>query len=222
MKIGICIFPGTNCEKDLKSILERYYNATVDLLWHTESFTIEHDVYFLPGGFSYGDYVRTGALARGAKSLKSIQEAVNKGILVVGICNGFQILTETHLLPGALIKNKDLKHICKWTSLLSNALLHEPCSLGSFMLPISHSSGNYICSPETLENLQENLSIFMEYTTNVNGSIHNIAGICNPNKTKKIVGLMPHPERAFQNNIDIPASKYQYGKLVFDVLFSKI
>ena len=216
MKIGILVFPGTNCEQDIKLILEKIYNITPTFLWYSTSFEDKYDLYFVPGGFSYGDYLRSGALAKMATSMSSLKEAVKHGKKIIGICNGFQILTEAGILPGALVKNKNLKHICEWVELKSNnPILSLP---NHFSLPISHSEGNYICDNDTLKSLEDNQQILLQYKNNPNGSTKDIAGIID--KNKKIIGLMPHPERACFSNMDIPDSNHYFGKYFLDTIFS--
>ena len=221
LKIAILFFPGSNCEQDLKHILVRYYNANITFIWHKESFDDCYDCYLLPGGFSYGDYLRSGSLAKISPAVSSLANVIQKGKLVLGICNGFQILTEAHFLPGALLKNKGLQHICKWVELYAdeNSVFKNKLTTG-FSLPISHSEGNFFFSNEELDQLMQNQQIFLRYKKNPNGSTHDIAGITN--KNKNVFGLMPHPERAFLQSPDTPLSQYQYGKIFFDHLFSII
>ncbi len=219
LKTAILIFPGSNCEQDLRRILKRYYNIDAKLIWYTEYFQDIYDFYLLPGGFSYGDYLRSGALAKISSIIVALAQAIQNGKIVLGICNGFQILTEAHFLPGVLLKNKNLKHICKWVFLQSfeNSGLKNKFST-DFSLPISHSEGKYFCSEKELDQIMCNQQIFLSYTENPNGSLLNIAGITN--KTKNVFGLMPHPERAFIKNPGIPQSQHQYGKIFFDYIFS--
>ncbi|MDH5718319.1 MAG: phosphoribosylformylglycinamidine synthase subunit PurQ [Spirochaetia bacterium] len=219
MKAGILVFPGINCDNDLKLVLNRVYNFQTEFLWHTNSFKVEHDIYFVPGGFSYGDYLRSGAMASRSLSLRSLKDAVSKGIPAVGICNGFQILTEASLLPGALVKNKTLKHIARWENLSAEGLFKNNFT-EDYALPISHSEGNYLCDDNTLKELIENEQIIFKYKKNPNGSTENIAGIAS--KDYKILGLMPHPERAVFEAKDWPKNNANFGKLFFDFIFSKI
>ena len=149
-----------------------------------------------------------------SKSLKSLKKAAEQGRLISGICNGFQILTESHLLPGALVKNSELKHICHWVDL---ECAKEFEKIANFSLPVSHSDGNYICEEEEYQSLIDNEQILFRYKQNPNGSIGDIAGICS--KNRRVIGLMPHPERAVFTNKDIVKSYNQPGKLFFDTLF---
>jgi len=217
-KAGILVFPGTNCEKDLQMALEEY-GFSVDLLWHQNSFSTQHDIYFVAGGFSYGDYLRSGSLAARSLSMSSLKEAVNKSITTVGICNGFQILTESHLLPGALIKNSTLKHICKWVNLTPSGKWNDKLPK-DYALPVSHSEGNYIAEKSVLEELESEDRILLRYSDEINGSLNRIAGICNSNG--KVIGLMPHPERAVFASNDYSYSSKLPGKEFFDLVFQSI
>lgn len=219
IKAGILLFPGTNCEKDLEMILKSDYAIESDFLWHTESFSVEHDIYFVPGGFSYGDYLRSGSLASMALSIQSLKEAAQKEILVAGICNGFQILTETHMLPGALVKNKTLKHIARWVKLEGAGRWANEFP-ENYSLPVSHSEGNYLASDEELASLQENNQILLRYREVLNGSTDQIASISS--KNGRVIGLMPHPERAIYPQADTPASATSPGKLFFDKILSMV
>ncbi len=217
MKIGILFFPGTNCEKDLIYILEKYYFCKCYLLNSEDSFEDSYDAYFLPGGFSFGDYLRSGSLASMSRAISSLKLVAAKQKKIIGICNGFQILTESHLLPGALIKNKHLLHICKWVSLKTP--LQTSWNIPSdYSLPVSHSEGNFYCNNENLKNLQDNNQIFLEYQEDINGSTGNIAGILN--KSKNILGLMPHPERAILKNKNTLLEEKEYGRTFFDFIFN--
>jgi phosphoribosylformylglycinamidine synthase len=219
LRAGVLYFPGTNCEHDLILALENVYGIKTELLWHTESFHTDHDMYFVPGGFSYGDYLRSGALAARSTSMRSLKEAAQKGRMIVGICNGFQILTEAGLLPGALIRNEKLKHICKWVDLKASGKWKKHIDK-PFKLPVSHSEGNYIAPVETIKQLVDEDRIFLKYSGNVNGSAENIAGITD--ETGRIIGLMPHPERALEPTKDFTYTNTAPGKYFFDALFQMI
>ncbi|MXW42717.1 MAG: phosphoribosylformylglycinamidine synthase subunit PurQ [Acidimicrobiia bacterium] len=196
-KVGVIVFPGSNCEQDVVEALETV-GATAKLLWHKDTDLGDVDAVVLPGGFAHGDYLRTGAMARFSPIMDLVAKFAYQGGAVVGICNGFQILTEAKLLPGALYKNKGLKFLCQPSSLRvasSNSVLTGHLAEGTYLrIPINHFEGNYLCSPQTLHELQENNSIVLTYVDNPNGSVADIAGICN--KSGNVVGLMPHPERA--------------------------
>lgn len=218
MKAGILYFPGTNCERDLIHILEKYFSISTELLDYRTGIENKHDIYFLPGGFSYGDYLRSGALAARSNAVHSLASIAKTQTPIIGICNGFQILTESGLLPGALHRNRKLKHICQWVPLESDG--HWKNKLPeNWALPVSHSEGNFICDKQTLSNLQENNQILLRYKEDINGSTDNIAGICSQNK--KIIGLMPHPERAITPSLDVQYSPQQYGKNFFELILNK-
>lgn len=217
MKVGLLVFPGSNCDQDLAQVLQEQYNAQVDFLWHTQEFALEHDLYFVPGGFSYGDYLRSGAMAARSQSMRSLQKAADKGALIVGICNGFQILTEAHLLPGALIRNVSLKHVCTWAS-LEGAGEWQKIIPPAYALPVSHSEGNYRCSEQVLQELKTNRQIILRYKENFNGSVDSIAGI--RNRQGNVLGLMPHPERAVLPSLDNENANKVWGKIFFDKIFS--
>ncbi len=207
MKFGIIVFPGSNCDHDCYHVIRHVIKEEAKYIWHKNEKLNGYDCIIVPGGFSYGDYLRTGAIARFSKIMKPVEEFAKKGGLVIGICNGFQILLEAGLLPGAMIKNKTLKFICKHVNirvedidLPFTNLLHKGDIL---KIPIAHADGNYFADTETIKKLKDNNQIIFKYcnsdggTTeeaNPNGSIENIAGICS--KERNILGMMPHPERA--------------------------
>ncbi len=219
MKVAVLTFPGSNCDQDLVAALKEEYKIEAELLWHTSAFDVSHDIYFVPGGFSYGDYLRTGALAAQSRSLGSLREAAAKGKALVGICNGFQILCEAKLLPGALIRNVNLQHICEWVGLQGDGDwkgLYPP----GYALPVSHGEGNFICSEGELKAIQDNGQAVLRYTQNPNGSIFDIAGLASANK--RVIGLMPHPERALKDQPDAAVSKHRYGRRFFENIFSLV
>ncbi len=199
VRFGIVVFPGSNCDRDVAWVTRGLLGCPTRLIWHREADLSGLDVVVLPGGFSYGDYLRAGALARFAPVMGSLAEHVARGGYVLGICNGFQILTEARLLPGALVRNANLHFICDrvgirverqdlaWTRAY-------PCG-ATLTLPIAHGEGRYVCDGDTLKQLQDRGQIVFRYDPIApNGSVDNIAGICDP--SGRILGLMPHPERA--------------------------
>ncbi|SHE74741.1 phosphoribosylformylglycinamidine synthase subunit PurQ [Caloramator proteoclasticus] len=196
MKAGVIVFPGSNCDIDAYKVLEKL-NVEVKYIWHDEKIDDE-DLIVLPGGFSYGDYLRCGAIARFAKALENINEHIEKGKLVLGICNGFQILTELKALPGALLRNKNLNFICSDCNLIVENTdtpftnLFKKGDIVNF--PIAHGEGNYYIDDEGLGELIKNNQIVFRYQNNPNGSVADIAGIVN--KRGNVLGMMPHPERA--------------------------
>lgn len=196
-RVAVLVFPGTNCELDVIEAVERL-GGTGLLLWHADRDLRGVDVVVIPGGFAHGDYLRTGAIARFSPIMQSVRAFAEAGAPVVGICNGFQVLTEAGLLPGALQKNAGLKFRCESvglrveTSASALTLLARPGD--ELRIPINHFEGNYVCDPATLERLRAEERVVLRYVDNPNGSLDDIAGICN--EARNVVGLMPHPERA--------------------------
>ncbi len=199
MKFGIIVFPGSNCDRDVIYVTRDLLGQPTRTIWHEETDLHDVDVVVIPGGFSYGDYLRCGAIARFSPIMKQVVAHAKQGKYVLGICNGFQILTEAGLLPGALVRNRDLHFICDrvpltvertdlpWTQGYTNTPTID--------LPIAHGEGCYHADPDTISDLEANGQILFRYAgINPNGSLNNIAGICN--KTKNVLGMMPHPERA--------------------------
>ncbi len=194
IKAGVITFPGSNCDRDIQYILKNFFNISTEILWYDAFFEKNYDLVILPGGFSYGDYLRCGAIARFSRAMQSLYEHTKKARPVLGICNGFQILCEAKLLPGALIKNKNLLHIAKDVPIVKGNCEYFKTLNDVYYIPISHSEGNYIADQETLKELKEEGRIAFYYKENPNGSIENIAAVLS--KNKKILGMMPHPERA--------------------------
>jgi phosphoribosylformylglycinamidine synthase subunit PurQ / glutaminase len=220
MKFGVVVFPGSNCDRDMYNALVDDLNQECIMLWHKDSdlsgFTTE-DCIVLPGGFSYGDYLRTGAIARFSPIMQSIIEFAKKGGKVLGVCNGFQILCESHLLPGALLRNNNQQYVCR-------NLFIKDVQDKVFKIPIAHGEGRYYADDATLDILEKNNQVLFRYCNeegnivpeaNPNGSVRNIAGICN--ETRNVFGMMPHPERACSSllgNTD--------GRKIFEILFSEL
>ena len=210
MKFGVIVFPGSNCDHDAYHVISKHVGQPVDFIWHRDTDLSSYDAVIIPGGFSYGDYLRAGALARFSPVMNSLKEFAAKGNLVLGICNGFQILCEAGLLPGALIRNRDLHFICDYVNVrVENAdtpFTHEMKVSSVLRMPIAHAEGNYVCDDATLEELQSEHRIIFRYSdpngaitdeANPNGSRDSIAGICN--RGRNVLGLMPHPERACED-----------------------
>lgn len=206
MKFGVVVFPGSNCDYDTYYVLKEVLNQPTFFLWHKDHDLKGVDCVVLPGGFSYGDYLRSGAIARFSPLMQEIIEFAQKGGLVLGICNGFQILLEAGLLEGAMLRNKNLKFLCQpvWIRVENNKIpFTQKAKAGQVLkIPIAHFDGNYYAPPETLNKLKKNGQIIFRYCTekgeiteaaNVNGSVENIAGICNV--SGNVLGMMPHPER---------------------------
>ncbi len=198
MTIGIVVFPGSNCDRDVFWATQTCLGIKTRFLWHESTDLNGIEAIVIPGGFSYGDYLRCGAIARFAPILSSLVEFVEKGGKVLGICNGFQILTELGLLPGALTRNQKLHFICETAPLIVSSprtQWFKDFSLGDELsLPIAHGEGCYQCSEDVLKRLEDDDSIAVRYKKNPNGSISDIAGITN--KKGNVLGMMPHPERA--------------------------
>jgi len=220
MKFGVVVFPGSNCDRDMYNALVYDLKQDCSMLWHKDSdlsgFTTE-DCIVLPGGFSYGDYLRTGAIARFSPIMQSIIEFARNGGKVLGVCNGFQILCESHLLPGALLRNNNQQYVCK-------NLFIKDAQDKVFKIPIAHGEGRYYADESTLDRLEKNNQVLFHYCdkegnivteANPNGSVRNIAGICN--EARNVFGMMPHPERACSSllgNTD--------GRKIFEILFSQV
>jgi phosphoribosylformylglycinamidine synthase subunit PurQ / glutaminase len=196
LKIGVTIFPGSNCDRDALHAVERMGAEPVEL-WHADADLKGSDAVIVPGGFSYGDYLRPGAIARFANLMAPLEDFARSGGPILGVCNGFQVLTEAHLLPGALLRNTGMRFVCRrirvrvettgtpWTS---------SCEQGEELtLPVAHNEGNYFADPATLVQLEDEDRVVLRYLDNPNGSMNDIAGICN--EGRNVVGIMPHPER---------------------------
>jgi len=207
MRVGVVVFPGSNGDHDALYALGEVLGQHTELVWHTATDLGRYDLVVLPGGFSYGDYLRAGAIARFTPAMDALRRYAEEGGWVLGICNGFQILTEAHLLPGALMRNAELAFSCQWVHVRveqSRSALLQGVSEGTiWRLPIAHGEGRYFAAPETLAQLRENRQVVLRYCTpdgsfepsaNPNGSSDGIAGICN--RQGNVLGLMPHPERA--------------------------
>jgi phosphoribosylformylglycinamidine synthase subunit PurQ / glutaminase len=196
-KVGVVVFPGSNCEHDVVEALQGL-GADADLLWHGDAAVGDVDAIVLPGGFAHGDYLRPGAIARFSPIMASITEFAAAGGPVVGICNGFQVLTEAGLLPGALQKNSGARFLCAATELIvasAQSALTCATNVGDVLrLPINHFEGNYVCDEATFRCLRDDDRIVLRYVRNPNGSLDDVAGICS--EARNVVGLMPHPERA--------------------------
>jgi phosphoribosylformylglycinamidine synthase subunit PurQ / glutaminase len=207
MKFGVVVFPGSNCDDDAFHVAHHVLGQQAEFIWHQSADLADSDVIILPGGFAFGDYLRTGAIARFSPVMRSIEKFARGGGIVIGICNGFQILLEAGLLPGAMLRNSGLRYRClhihariETTDTPFTCAAHRGDVL---RIPIGHGEGNYFCDPATLDALERNNQIVFRYTTpegredaaaNPNGSIANIAGICN--RERNVMGMMPHPERA--------------------------
>ena len=227
MKVGVVVFPGSNCDHDLIDTLETIGQLKVEKLWHLDTDLKGCTHVFLPGGFSYGDYLRSGAIAHLSPIMKSVGLHASQGGFVMGICNGFQILCESGLLPGALARNTDLKFTCKNVHLVvvntDTQLTHKIAPKSVLTIPIAHGEGRFVCDDKTLNDIESNGQVMFRYSdslgnvdadSNPNGSINNIAGICNA--SKNVFGMMPHPERCA-----LPHLFNEDGKQLFEsILYS--
>lgn len=207
MNFGVIVFPGANCDRDIAYILRDILHQPTRMIWHEDSDLTGIDVVVVPGGFSYGDYLRCGAIAQFSPAMRATAEHANQGKLVMGICNGFQVLTEMGLLPGALVRNRDLHFVCDRLPIIverTDLPWTRDYSQGQIItLPIAHGEGCYYAEPDTLKALEDHSQILFRYcdasgvaseAANPNGSLHHIAGICN--RAGNVLGMMPHPERA--------------------------
>jgi phosphoribosylformylglycinamidine synthase len=213
MRFGVLQFPGSNCDQDAFHVLANVLGQPTRYIWHKDSSLGGVDCIVIPGGFSYGDYLRTGAIARFSPAMKAVAAHAKAGGLVIGICNGFQILCEAHLLPGALIRNRSLKFICDWVRLrveTPDSPFTNACQPGQILrIPIAHGEGCYFAEPAVVRQLQRQNRILLRYVDNPNGSVDDIAGICN--ETRNVFGLMPHPERATEKILGS-----EDGRLLFE------
>ncbi len=227
MKAAVIRFPGSNCDQDCHLAL-RDLGVEVSYVWHKETSVAGYDLIVLPGGFSYGDYLRCGAIARFSPVMQGVKEAAAAGALVLGTCNGFQILCEAGLLPGALIRNRDLHFICehRWVRVesIANPFLGEAATGALLNLPIAHGEGCYVADADTLRELNRHGRVLLRYTdargaateaANPNGSAENIAGICNA--ARNVFGLMPHPERAAD-----PLLGSTDGRVIFESILATL
>ena len=221
MKSSVIVFPGSNCDRDIAVALKKLQFKN-SMIWHKETEIPNLDLVVIPGGFSYGDYLRCGAIAAKSPIINSLKDHASRGGSVLGICNGFQILIETKLLPGTLINNKNLNFVCKDISLITQKTRPSPFTNGlksgdKLNFPIAHNEGNYFCDVELTKKLHNEGQIAFKYSPNENpnGSIDNIAGVLSENG--RILGMMPHPERAIEN-----FHSSQDGKLFFNGLINHL
>jgi phosphoribosylformylglycinamidine synthase I len=228
MKFGVVVFPGSNCDEDLVYTLGEVLQQNVTKLWHKDTDLQGCDFIMVPGGFSYGDYLRSGAIARFSPIMNEVIAHANRGGYVMGICNGFQILTEAKLLPGALLHNTSRKFICKNVFLKadnnSNLLTQDLSLTTTYKVPIAHGEGNFYASADEIKRIEDNGQVLFRYCdaegnitseSNPNGAVNNIAGVCNANKN--VFGMMPHPERA--SDFELTNTD---GRLIFESLLSAL
>ena len=228
MKFGVVTFPGSNCDQDIIDVLTRVMGQPVENLWHKNQELKGADMIILPGGFSYGDYLRSGAIARFSPVMQEVIQFAKKGGYVLGICNGFQILTEAGLVPGALLHNENRKFICRNIYLkpaTSNSLLTSELDPNKALkIPIAHGEGNYFARPDVIKSIEDQDQVLFRYCdefgnvtpeSNPNGSIYNIAGVCNTERN--VFGMMPHPERAAD-----PILGNQDGVAIFESILKSV
>jgi phosphoribosylformylglycinamidine synthase subunit PurQ / glutaminase len=222
VKVGVIVFPGSNCDRDMFHVLKDVFHLEPEYFWHDKGLPKNIDAVILPGGFSYGDRLRAGVIAAHSPIIRDVKKLAAQGIPILGVCNGFQILVESGLLPGVLLKNESLNFMCKWTNLIvennktpfTNKLkLHQ-----KIPIPIANGEGRYYADDETLAKLKKNNQIVFRYEESINGSSDRIAGICN--EDGNVVGMMPHPERATESVINPIDSKP--SSLIFESLIAKI
>jgi phosphoribosylformylglycinamidine synthase subunit PurQ / glutaminase len=230
-KVAVIQFPGSNCDLDALEILQSMKKTKTDLVWHKDLKNDDYDAYVLPGGFSYGDYLRAGAIAATSPSLKIVREATDESKPVLGICNGFQILVEAGLLPGAVLRNSGLRFVCDWTRLrveTTRTPFTDLAKKGQVLrIPIAHNEGRYYLDRDDAHELDRKEQVVLRYvdesdepseTGNPNGSMENIAGICN--EEGNVMGLMPHPERASLKALS-PDGR-EYGRVLFDSMIKSL
>lgn len=216
MKFAVLVFPGSNCDIDCYKAVEDTTHQPVDYVWHTATDLSAYDGILVPGGFSYGDYLRCGAISRFAPVMAEVAKAAEQGKFILGICNGFQILTEAGLLPGTLRRNMSLKFRCHDTVLRvennENPFTTQYAAGEEITIPIAHGEGNYYCDDETLAKLKANNQIIFRYVNNPNGSVDDIAGISN--EAGNVVGMMPHPERAVDSLLGSEDGKRMFTSIL--------
>lgn len=216
MKFGVVVFPGSNCDRDCFHVVKEVIKQPVEFIWHKTTQLDNFDCIIIPGGFSYGDYLRCGAIARFSPIMDSVIKFANNGGLVIGICNGFQVLLEAGLLPGAMLRNKNLHFICKYVDLKVDSTASPFSSQykkGQVVrIPIAHNEGNYYIDDKGLAELKKNDRIIFRYTENPNGAVDDIAGIVN--KNRNVLGMMPHPERSSEEELGSTDGKFIFEAMV--------
>lgn len=220
MNVGVVVFPGSNCDRDMFHVLTDVFNLNAQYFWHEKGLPNNIDAVILPGGFSYGDRLRAGVIAAHSPIIKDVQKMAEKGIPILGVCNGFQILVESGLLPGVLLKNNSLNFMCKWTNLVvennSTPFTSQFKLNQKIPIPIANGEGRYFVDETTLKELKKHNQIVFKYDKVVNGSSDRIAGVCN--EDGNVVGMMPHPERAVESEINPIDNKP--SSLIFESLLS--
>tara|TARA_Y100000590_G_scaffold282622_1_gene317925 strand:+ start:2940 stop:3620 length:681 start_codon:yes stop_codon:yes gene_type:complete len=222
VKVGVIVFPGSNCDRDMYHVLTDVFNLKTEFFWHEKNLPKNIDAVVLPGGFSYGDRLRAGVIAANSPIIADVKKMAEKGIPILGVCNGFQILVESGLLPGVLLKNESLNFMCEWTNLIvknNKTPFTNKLKLNQKIpIPIANGEGRYYVDKKTLKKLKMNNQIVFSYENKVNGSVSQIAGVCN--EYGNVVGMMPHPERAAEQEINQIDSKP--SSLIFESLIQTI
>ena len=222
MKVGVVVFPGSNCDRDMFHVLTDVFHLDAQYFWHEKGLPKNIDAVILPGGFSYGDRLRAGVIAAHSPIIKDVQKMAQKGIPVLGVCNGFQILVEAGLLPGVLLKNNSLNFMCEWTKLIvenNKTPFTSQFKLGQRIpIPIANGEGRYYVDNDTIKKLKKKNQIVFRYENVINGSTDRIAGVCN--EDGNVVGMMPHPERAVESEINPIDNKP--SSLIFESLLNSM
>ena len=222
MNVGVIVFPGSNCDRDMFHVLTDVFHLNTKYYWHEKHIPKNIDAIVLPGGFSYGDRLRAGVIAAHSPVIDDVRKMAKRGIPILGVCNGFQILVEAGLLPGVLLKNTSLNFMCEWTNLVvenNKTPFTNQFKIGQKIpIPIANGEGRYYVDEVTLEKLKKNNQIVFRYDESVNGSSYNIAGVCNDDYN--VVGMMPHPERAVESEINPIDNKP--SSLIFESLLNTI
>ena len=222
VKVAVVVFPGSNCDRDMHHVLSDVFRLNTELVWHTDELPKNIDAIVLPGGFSYGDRLRAGSIAAHSPIISDVKKMAERGMPILGVCNGFQILVEAELLPGALLKNASLNFMCKWTEIIvknNKTPFTNKLKLNQRIpIAIANGEGRYYADKETLESLKKHNQLVFVYTEKVNGSSFDIAGICN--KQGNVVGMMPHPERSAERIINPKNSKP--ASLIFESLLNTL
>ena len=221
MKVGVVVFPGSNCDRDMYHVLTDVFHLDAEYFWHEKGLPENIDAVILPGGFSYGDRLRAGVIAAHSPIIKDVKRMAEKGIPVLGVCNGFQILVESGLLPGVLLKNESLNFMCEWTNLIvennQTPFTNQFKLNEKIPIPIANGEGRYYVDDDIMKKLKEKNQIVFRYSEVVNGSSNRIAGVCN--EDGNVVGMMPHPERAVESDINPIDNKP--SSLIFESLLTK-